>query len=427
MTIISLEYPSENGKMTAGGLKIRLRIQTGINNGECIRVNDSRFKAIESFLDTRHKEMIHLLEHIVNIDSFTHDREGVNRVGKALTDCLSRFDIACHSKKNEKYGDHIVAYRKGSKPGKILLMGHMDTPHPPGTVQKRPFTEDGIYAYGPGVADMKSGLVSMIYAVAALQQSGVETSDIEILLTPDEEIGSPVSRAIIEEKAKDASAVFNLEAGRPNGAVVTGRNGSAHFAFEIAGKAAHSGLCIEEGVSAIEELGYKIIELKKLSAPEKDISVNVGVVKGGIHTNVVAPQASGTIHVGFGSLEAYNTTLSQITTIINNSYVPGTVSKLTGNIGMLPMEKTGGVSKMYEIVKQAAELLDIPLSEMRTRGAADAGFPASLGIPTICGMGPVGGKYHSVDEYMVLESFLPRIKMLALSIAISSGRIGEKL
>lgn len=244
-----------------------------------------------------------------------------------------------------------------------------------------------------------------------------------MLFTPDEEIGSPVSRRVIEERAKDACAVFNLEAGRPSGSVVTARKGSAHFAFEIEGKAAHSGLHIEEGISAIEELGYKIIELKQLNDPEKEITVNVGVVKCGINTNVVAPQALGSVHVGFRTLEDYQSTLERISQIVQTCYIPGTASRLTGDIGMLPMERTPGIVKLFEVVKEAAAMLRIDLTEESTRGAADAGFPASLGIPTVCGMGPIGGKYHSVDEYMVLDSFVPRVKMLALSITLASERM----
>jgi glutamate carboxypeptidase len=378
---------------------------------------------IHHFIESRADDIFALLKTIVNIDSYTHDKDGVNRVGQVLTDCLDQFGIPYVTRSNEKFGDHIIATIKGSRPGKILLLGHRDTPHPPGTVKKRPYKQYEKYAYGPGVSDMKAGLVSIIYAAAAVQHSEADMCDIELLFTPEEEIGSPISRAVIEERAKEACAVFNLESGRPDGSIVTSRKGSAHLTFQIEGKAAHSGVLIQDGISAIVELGFKIIELQKLMDLEKGITINVGTVNGGINTNVVAPQASGTIHIGFWTLEDFQSIVEEIKTIMNTSYVPGTKSSLSGDVGILPMERNPGVVKLYEIVQEAASMLDIPLTEERTKGAADAGFPASLGIPTICGMGPVGGKWHSIDEYMVIDTFLPRMKMLAISIVLASKQL----
>ncbi len=379
---------------------------------------------INKYLQDSHAEMFRLLEKIVNINSYSYNRDGVNQVGNVLREYLDKFEIPYTTQENKDYGDHIIATLKGSRPGKILLLGHMDTAYPPEIGINHRYYIDDHYAYGPGVSDMKSGLVSMVFTVAAMKQAKIDLCDIEILFTPEEEIGSPISRALIEERASDAIAVFNLESGRPDGSVVTSRKGSAHLKFHIVGKAAHSGAFIEDGISAIEELAYKIAEMKKLTDLEQGITVNIGTVTGGVNTNVVAPEASGTIHIGFWTLKHYAGVMEKLQRIIDTSYVPGTKSYLEGSISFLPMERHDGVKNLYQLVKKSAEMLDLKIGESSTKGAADAGFTASMGIPTICGMGAVGGKWHSVDEYMVIGTIVPRAQLLATSIVMASFKGG---
>jgi glutamate carboxypeptidase len=182
-------------------------------------------------------------------------------------------------------------------------------------------------------------------------------------------------------------------------------------------------VAIEDGISAIEELAYKILELKKLTDIERGITVNVGTVEGGVNTNVVAPHAAGTIHIGFRTVQDYQEVMEKVRRIFQTSFVPGTRSTVRGGKGFLPMERHSGVLKLFEIVTESASLLNMRITEKDTGGAADAGFPASMGIPTICGMGPVGGGWHSPGEYMVMDTFIPRIQLLALSVALASNRL----
>ncbi|RST77389.1 M20 family peptidase [Siminovitchia acidinfaciens] len=382
-------------------------------------------KSINDFIEQNENEIFNLLKKIVNTDSYSRDREGVNRVAALLKQGLDEFSIPYVTREQEQFGDHIIATLKGTRPGKILLMGHMDTVHTPGTVKDRPYTENGNIAFGPGLSDMKAGLVSILYAAGAVKNASLDLPDIEILYTPDEEIGSPTSRAIIEERAKDAMAVFNLESGRADGSVVTARKGSAHLSFEIEGKASHSGLFIEEGISANDELACKMVELRKLMDMERGITINVGTISGGVNTNVVSPHASATLHVGFWRIEDYKETEEKIKKIIDTSYIKGTKATLSGSISFQPMEKHEGVAAMYDLVKKAGESLGIEVTEEATKGAADAGFPAALGIPTICGMGPVGGKWHSKDEYMEIDSYIPRIQLLANSIVLAADHFSD--
>lgn len=374
---------------------------------------------INEYLESKKEDALVFLENIVNIDSNTYDKEGVNNVGAVIRGQLENANIEYEIRNNQAFGDHIIATIKGGKEGKILLMGHQDTPHPKGTTQVRPFQVEGNILRGPGVSDMKAGLVSMIYSAVALREFAFEDiCNIELLFTPDEEIGSPISRAVIEERAKEALAVFNLESARPDGSVVTARKGSAHLKIEIEGKASHSGAFIEDGISANDELALKMSKIKQLMDDEIGTTINFGKIEGGISNNVVSPHATATIHIGFWNREDFDTLYSQINSIVETSFVKGTKSTLTGGIGILPMEKHDGVSKLYEIVQKAAMDLNLPITEQKTKGAADAGFASSLGIPTVCGMGAVGGNWHAVDEYMELDTFIPRMKLLAISILL---------
>ncbi|MFC4801311.1 M20 family metallopeptidase [Neobacillus sp. GCM10023253] len=384
-----------------------------------LKEENAMLQKINNYLDSQKENALKSLEEIVNIDSFSYDKDGVNRVGAVIRQQLENAGIPYEIRENEEFGNHIIAVIKGKKQGKILLMGHQDTPHPPGTTLQRPFKVEGNLLRGPGVSDMKSGLISMIHTAIALQRfANEEMCDIELLFTPEEELGSPISRNIIVERAKDALAVFNLEAARPDGSIVTSRKGSAHMKIEIEGRASHSGAFIEDGISANDELAIKMTKIKQLMDLDKGTTVNFGKIEGGISNNVVSPYAFATIHSSFWSEKDFNELYQQINKVVETPYITGTKSKLTGGIGILPMEKHEGVSKLFKIVQKAAEGLHLNITEQQTKGAADAGFTASLGVPTICGMGPVGGNWHALDEYMVLDTFIPRMKLLAASILL---------
>lgn len=372
---------------------------------------------ITRYIKERQPSAIHFLEKLVNTDSSASDKQSVDRVGQLIRQRLDEDGIKYEIKHHENYGDTIIATVNGRRRGKILLMGHMDTAFPVGTADERPYAKDNNMLRGPGVSDMKSGLVTMMEAAATLKDLAEEDiCDIELLFTSDEEIGSPNSRSIIEERAANALAVFNLEPGRPDGSVVTARKGSAHLRIDVVGKAAHSGAFIENGISANDELARKMIEIKKLMDIEKGITINFGKIQGGIGNNVVSPSASATIHLAFWTVNQYKQTVEQIRKIVDHSYIDGSKSTLSGDIGMLPMEKHSGVEKLFNAVTCAGNELGMTVTEQRTKGAADAGFTASLGIPTICGMGPVGGNWHGIDEYMELDTFEPRTSLLVHSI-----------
>jgi glutamate carboxypeptidase len=285
---------------------------------------------------------------------------------------------------------------------------------PKGEPARRPFRIEGDRAYGPGVADMKAGLVMNCFVLAAIKRFG--GASVMALFTGDEEIGSPFSRPVIERHARAARVVFNAEPGRASGAVVTGRKGCLFIRFEIAGKAAHSGANFEQGISAINELAHKTLALHALSDVKKGITLNVGVVSGGQTVNTVAPSARGEVDLRFVTPADRDATLARVEAIMARSYVPGTSAKLEIMGEFVPLVRSEEGAALYQHYASCARELGREVPEEFTGGCADSGFAAAMGVPTICGVGPVGGRAHSPDEYMEIETMVPRAQALALSI-----------
>jgi glutamate carboxypeptidase len=303
----------------------------------------------------------------------------------------------------------------GNRP--ILLMGHRDTVFPKGEPTRRPFKIEGDRAYGPGVADMKSGLVMNCFVLAALKKFGGTSVPVMALFTGDEEIGSPFSRAVIEQHSRAARAVFNSEPGRARGAAVTGRKGGVFLRFEITGKAAHSGANFEVGVSAIQELAHKTIALNKLVDVPKGITLNVGVVSGGQTVNTVAPWARGEVDLRFITPAQRADTMAKIEEVMATSFVPGTSTKLEIAGEFLPLVENADGKAMFD--HYAACLKKVGYTEataLFTGGCADSGFAAATGTPTICSVGPVGGRGHTPEEYMEIDTLVPRTQALALAV-----------
>src|SRR5215468_7596502 len=248
-------------------------------------------KAVVEWLGGQKGAMLSLLEDIVNIDGGSYDKAGVDKVGVRIRKFLESQGIACETIANENFGDALRATVGGPSNSAIMLLGHRDTVFPKGEPTRRPFKIENGKAYGPGVADMKAGLVMNAFVLAAFQKFGGAPAPLVGLFTSDEQIGSPSSRPLIESEARRARAVFNSEPGRPTGAVVTGRKGGVFMKCEVTGKAAHSGGNFEQGISAIEELARKITALHALTDIPKGITVNVGLISGGQTVNTVAPSA----------------------------------------------------------------------------------------------------------------------------------------
>jgi glutamate carboxypeptidase len=304
----------------------------------------------------------------------------------------------------------------GNQRRNIVLMGHRDTVFPKGEPERRPFTIQGNRAYGPGVADMKAGLVMNMFVLAAFRQFGGAPGPLVGLFTGDEEIGSPEGRPVIEAEARGARVVFNSEPGRPDNGVVTGRKGGVFMAFDIEGKAAHSGGNFEEGISAIGELAAKITAIHALTDLKRGITLNVGLVQGGQSVNTVAPHAQGQIDLRYVEPADRDEIVARIEQIIAKSFVPGTRAKLTIRGEFLPLTQSPSSARVYELYARSAKESGFVAEARFSGGCADSGFTAAMGAPTICAVGPVGGKAHSPEEYLELDSLVPRALALARAI-----------
>lgn len=381
---------------------------------------------ITAWLATQQQAMIDTLEAMVNTDGGSYDKAGVDAVGKIVKDFCEAQGITVETVKGEKHGDCLRAVlphegagavrARGNQAANIVLMGHRDTVFPKGEPTRRPFSIRDGRAYGPGVADMKAGLVMNMFVLAAFKKFGGAPGPLVGLFTGDEEIGSPEGRAVIEEEARGARVVFNSEPGRVTGNVVTGRKGGVFSIFEIEGKAAHSGGNFEAGISAIGELAHKIVAIHALTDLKRGITLNIGLVSGGQSVNTVAPSATGQIDLRYVNPADRDEIMGKLQEIIARSYVPGTRAKLTIKGEFLPLTQDEAAAKLFAMYQGAAKDAGLDVKGEFSGGCADSGFTAAQGAPTLCSVGPVGGLAHSPEEFLEIGSFVPRAQALARAV-----------
>ena len=305
----------------------------------------------------------------------------------------------------DRFGDHLLVRFPGPSVGRILLLGHTDTVWPAGEIERRPFKIENGRALGPGVFDMKAGILLM-WMVAG----GLSTS-VTVLLTSDEEVGSNSSRALIESEASQARAVYVLEPSLPGGVLKTARKGVGRFTVKAIGKAAHAGIDPAKGINAIEELARQIIKLQTMTDVARGTTVTVGVVQGGTRSNVVPAEAAAEIDVRITSIEEADRVTKAIKALA--SELPGARLEIRGGINRPPMERTSDTARLFETARKVAAGIGIDLKEASTGGASDGNFTSALGIPTLDGLGPIGDGAHAVEEWVDVESLPQRAALLA--------------
>ncbi len=376
-------------------------------------------KAITDWLAAQKEAMLALLAEVVSIDSGSYDKAGVDAVGARFVRFFEEHGMLASREPNERFGDaiHIRLDDKPSNERPIVLMGHRDTVFPKGEVARRPFRIEAGRAYGPGVVDMKGGLVLNAFVLAAFKRFGGAPAPLAGLITSDEEIASPSSRPIIERVGRAARCVFNSEPGRPSGNIVTGRKGGVFLAMEVTGKAAHSGGNFEKGISAIGEIAHKIVAMHKLTDLERGITVNVGLVKGGQSVNTTAPHAEGQIDLRYVKPEQRAPAIAALQAIVDGATLPGTTARLEIKGEFLPVSaSTPEAEELFGCYQAAAADAGLEIAGEFTGGCADSGFTAGVGCPTLCGVGPVGANAHTAEEYLEVETLVPRAQAMALAI-----------
>ncbi|HRD74655.1 MAG TPA: M20 family metallopeptidase [Hyphomicrobiaceae bacterium] len=370
------------------------------------------------WLARHEREMIGLIEEVVNIDSGSYDKAGVDRVGERFIRFFEGRGMIARREAHASFGDaiHVRLDDTPTNERPVVLMGHRDTVFPKGEAGRRPFRIEGGRAYGPGVSDMKAGLVMNAFVLAAFKELGGAPAPLAGLITSDEEIASPSSRPVIERVAREARCVFNSEPGRPTGAVVTGRKGGVFMRMVIEGRAAHSGGNFEYGISAIGELAHKIVAIHALTDLKRGVTLNVGLVKGGQSVNTTAPEAEAQIDFRYVTPKDRAEILARLEAIVAASTVPGTKATLTISGEFLPLNATPSSEELFGGYKAASADLGLTVAGEFTGGCADSGYTAGVGCPTLCAVGPVGGKAHTAEEYLEVASIVPRAQALALAI-----------
>lgn len=366
------------------------------------------------FLKEKEEEMLLLLEKLVNIDSGSSNKKGIDRVGSILQKEYEKLGFIVETNSQDVQGNHLVIRHKNAKNPLIMSVAHMDTVFLEGTAKERPFTIREGRAYGPGVIDMKASHVLLLYALKSLhktKQAGLE--NIVILLTSDEEIGSPTSRDLIEEHTVNKKYALIMEPARQDGSLVTARRGAGEVALHVTGKAAHSGIEPQAGSSAIEELAQKIIKLHQLTDHTKGISVNVGLIEGGNTVNTIAPSAVAHVDLRISKIEQAKWLENKIRDICAVPDVEGTTIEVIGEIDRPPMVKNEQTVDLLEVIQSVGNELGIEIKDMATGGGSDASFTSAKGVATIDGLGPIGGNAHSEEEYLEVDSLVKRTELLA--------------
>ena len=368
------------------------------------------------FVDDRREEMVSLWQEVVNMESGPHEKQGIDAVGARFRKVLEEVGAAPRSVEFENAGNMLIAElgEQGSNPG-ILFLGHMDTAIAAGAIARQPFTIKDGKAYGPGVLDMKGGIVAFLYAIKALNSVGYNSRPIKVVLAGDEEVLHARSNApdVFIEEAKGYAAAFNTETGFVDNGIVVGRKGVARFMLEVKGVAAHAGNDPENGRSAILEIAHKIIEVQKLTDWEKGISFNVGVMLGGKTSTAVPDYAKIDIDVRYKDPDDLSWILEQLQAVGEKTYVDGTTTQVSFMEGIKPMKTTEGVLQLFELVKKTSEEngFGTPYAKY-VGGASDSAYSILGGVPTVCSMGVKGGRNHSPEEFAIVETLFERAKLM---------------
>lgn len=316
------------------------------------------------------------------------------------------------------WGEHVQASVAGTDAARepVLILGHLDTVHPVGTLDVSPFRVEDGRAEGPGVFDMKAGLAVMVESLGRLQAAGVRPHrPVRILITCDEEVGSGTSRPLIEEAARDASAVLVLEPPLPSGAAKTARKGVGTYRLRVSGRAAHAGVEPERGVSAVSELVHQLRQVLQLAQPDAGTTVNIGVVHGGTASNVVAEEAWADLDIRYATAlegERVHNALQRL-----RARSEGARVALEIRDRRPPLERTEGVARLYHQARTLAGQLGFELGEGATGGGSDGCFTNALGTPTLDGLGVNGGGAHARDEHIFVDDLPRRVALLERLLA----------
>jgi glutamate carboxypeptidase len=364
-------------------------------------------------------ELFELIEKLVLIETPTNDKSANDHISSIAVELLKSLggDVKVHPQSD--YGDHITAdwpAKNDSSAGHALVVGHLDTVWPHGTLERMGYYEEDGRMYGPGVLDMKAGIATTIIGLRTLQEEGLwPDRPIKVLFNTDEEVGSPSSRPLVEESANGAEYALIMEPGQAEaGALKTQRKGLGEFRITVEGKASHAGAFPERGTSAIHQLSHTIIELQKLNDWPNGVTVNSGLISGGSARNTIPAYAEVTVDVRVRTLEQAEQIESQLRAL--KPVIEGTSLKIEGGFHRPPMERTP------ELAILAGKLIDwshefgFELTEESTGGGSDANLTAAMGVPSADGLGSKGLNPHAEGENIEISAQVDRLALFMKAI-----------
>jgi glutamate carboxypeptidase len=371
-------------------------------------------KEIRRYLEEHRGGMLALLERVVNIDSGSYCKPGVDRCGEIWREELAGLGFSTETVVETACGNHVRAERPGRGPRRLFLSAHIDTVCPEGTAAKRPFRIDEAgLAYGPGVGDMKGGVVQMIWALRALRDLGRDTPPISVFLTGDEELGSVRGRPHIEAIARRTDHCLVFEASTAPGVIGTRRWGVGAYYVTILGHAAHVLDPGTPGVNASRELAFKILALEGLSDPVRGVKVSVNLVRGGTSRQVTASEARADVDVRMREVASMAALDARVREVAGRPVLPGIAIEVTGGLSRPPMEPNARTDAFLALATDVGREIGIEVRPIEKMGGSDGCFTAALGVATLDAMGPLCHDICGETERIEVSSLVPRTQLIA--------------
>ncbi|RLB90766.1 MAG: M20 family peptidase [Deltaproteobacteria bacterium] len=371
---------------------------------------------MKQYIEVRHENFLIDFETIINIDSSSDNKSGIEKVARFFEKRFTGIglDTEVLFLGDKKVPCLYAEHRPSKKPFDIMFLGHMDTVFPTGEVEKRPFSIKGNRAFGPGVCDMKGGLLVVLHVLETLKHEGIlDSLSVCVAFNGDEETGSKASRDWIMSTAKKSLRTFVFEPCRPGYRFVLQRKGGGWFQVMVKGQEAHAGADPEKGINAVVELAHQIVKINQLNQNEMQTSAHVTVITGGDKVNIIPNKAQASVDVRILKLDEKERIETFFKTLPEHPHLKGSEIIVQGHIDRPPMEPGDATQKLWDLIQSTGGKIGLPMEAISTGGCSDGNYTSAAGTPTIDGMGIVGANSHRADEYVELDSFDNMVLLVA--------------
>jgi glutamate carboxypeptidase len=382
-----------------------------------MKPNNEDGRALLSYFEERREETLEFIRWLVEQESMSREAEATRRIAENLGDALAQMGASVDLVNDARYGATLrarfISSRESQAPAErqLLVVGHLDTVWPIGTLALRPFRVEDGRAFGPGIFDMKAGVALAVFAMRAIKElSRATRKDVTLLMTCDEETGSHFSREIIEQEARNAAAALVLEPPVPGGTIKTARKGVGEFELIARGRSAHAGNDPRAGISAITEMAHQILAINRLSDYARGTTLNVGVVRGGVLSNVIPAEARASVDMRYETAEEG----ARITEAMQSlkPALDGARIEVRGGINRPPLVRTPEIGALFEQARALAAEVDYELKEGSVGGGSDGNFIAALGVAVLDGLGVDGAGAHAEHEHIIIGDIPRRAALL---------------